>query len=114
MLGGGVVEPEQEYVAMHEYLTFSFVPGGAEPIKGRAADSCSYLFETWYRTANLVAFTYDRGAGPEIDPALDARREAIAARARADSNPRSPSGATARSSVGLYLSGGLDSAEVGY
>ena len=110
LLGAGIVEPEPDYVAIHKYLTFSFVPGDAVPIKGVRRLLPGHVAT---RTrGDLVARTYFE-LREEIDPALDDRREA-ARLVRERFESAIAKRLNGESEVGLYLSGGLDSAGVGY
>jgi asparagine synthase (glutamine-hydrolysing) len=100
---------ELDYSAIHKYLTFSFVPGQAVPIRG---------IERLLPGHTLVIGRH--GAGQprpyfelreELDPALAEQRLAvrhIAALGRRATEAR----LYGEAEVGLYLSGGLDSAAV--
>jgi asparagine synthase (glutamine-hydrolysing) len=100
---------EPDHAAIHKYLTFSFVPGEAVPIKGVKRVLPGRL-AVWQNGTLTVTpyFTLKEN----IDPSLAERRPAVK-RIRTlcrDAVAKRLSGAT---DVGLYLSGGLDSSGVG-
>jgi asparagine synthase (glutamine-hydrolysing) len=100
---------ELDHVAIHKYLTFSFVPGEAVPIKGvrRLLPGRLGVFEDGRFTVTPYFELRE-----DIDPALGERRTAvklIRTRCREAVAKR----LNVEPEVGLFLSGGLDSSGVG-
>ena len=101
---------EPDFVALHKYLTFSFVPGDAVPIKGihrlLAGNSASLENGKFQITPY---FNLEERIDPRFEDQKTAVevigtkwREAVAKRLNGESE------------VGLFLSGGIDSAGVAY
>jgi asparagine synthase (glutamine-hydrolysing) len=99
---------ELDYVAVHKYLTFSFVPGEDVPIRGikRLLPGRVAVWENGALTVTPFFTLRER-----IDPALEDRRAAVklvrglcrkAVAKRLNGEPE----------VGLFLSGGIDSSGV--
>lgn len=110
LVGPVLKEPELDPVAVHKYLTFSFVPGDAVPVAGVRRLLPGHRLR-W--RAGQVEVDEWFALREEVDPALDDRREAArlirdrfeAAVVRRLNGERE---------VGLYLSGGIDSSAVGH
>jgi len=99
---------ELDYEALHKYLTFSFVPGEAVPIKGvrRLLPGHVAVWEGG-RLSTRPYFTLLETS----DPALTDANEA-AERVRHLGRKAVKRRLSGESSVGLYLSGGIDSSAV--
>jgi asparagine synthase (glutamine-hydrolysing) len=99
---------EADPVALHKYLTFSFVPGEDVPVKGIRRLLPGHL-AVWEggRFETLPYFTLRE----HLDPRLEDRREAvrlIRARCREAVERR----LNGEAEMGLFLSGGLDSSGI--
>jgi len=110
LVAPGIVDPEIDPVAIHRYLTFSFLPGDAVPIRGvrRLLPGHSLRLEQG-RTEVRPYFELRE----EIDPSLEERRAAartIRERFEAAIGRR----LNGEREVGLYLSGGVDSSGVAH
>ncbi len=100
---------ELDPVAIHKYLTFSFVPGEAVPIKGirRLLPGRLGTFENG-RFSTTPYFELREA----IDPALEDKRLAVKL-IRSKCRQAVAKRLNAEPEVGLFLSGGLDSSGVG-
>lgn len=99
---------EADPVAIHKYLTFSFVPGEDVPIRGIKRLLPGQI-ATWENGALTIAryFTLTE----QIDPALEDRQTAVRM-VRQMGRASVVRRLHGESEVGLYLSGGLDSSAV--
>ena len=99
---------EADPAAIHKYLTFSFVPGDAVPVRGvrrLLPGHCAEVSGATVRTAPYFVLQ------EEIDPALE--DQAAAVRAVRDALRTAVSKRlNGEREVGLYLSGGIDSSGV--
>ncbi len=104
------IPAEPDFVALHKYLTFSFVPGDAVPIKGihRLLAGNSAILEDG-KLGIALYFNLEERIDPQFEDQKIAAevigtswREAVAKRLNGESE------------VGLFLSGGIDSAGVAY
>jgi asparagine synthase (glutamine-hydrolysing) len=100
---------EPDLVALHKYLTFSFVPGDAVPVKGVRRLMSGHVAEV---SGTEVASQPYFALKEQIDPALEPQSEAVRAVRRAfdDAVAKRLNG---EAEVGLFLSGGIDSSGVG-
>jgi len=100
---------EPDLIAIHKYLTFSFVPGDAVPVKGvrrllpghiAHASGTSITSQPYFALTEAIdpALEPQGDEGREVRRALDA---AVMKRLNGEAE------------VGLYLSGGIDSSGVG-
>ena len=99
---------EPDLIALHKYLTFSFVPGDAVPVKG-----VQRLLPGHFATVSASGVTVQSyfALQEQIDPTLEAQDDAVREVRRAfdDAVAKRLNGET---EVGLYLSGGIDSSGV--
>jgi asparagine synthase (glutamine-hydrolysing) len=100
---------EPDLIALHKYLTFSFVPGDAVPVKGVRRLLPGHVAAI---SGTSVASQPYFALKEDIDPALDPQDEAVRAVRRAfdDAVANRLNG---EDEVGLFLSGGIDSSGVG-
>lgn len=104
---------EIDPLAIHSYLTFSFVAGPRLPIRGVRRVQPGRVAEC--RRGDWTERPYVRLC-ESIDPALeddDVAAARVDALGRAAVRSRLPSAPPGQTEVGLYLSGGLDSSTIG-
>lgn len=99
---------ELDFAALHKYLTFSFVPGEAVPIRGVRRLLPGHLLEL--RDGKLQTAPYFR-LQEQIDEALRERKPAVK-RIRELAERATARRLHGEPEVGLFLSGGLDSSSV--
>ena len=101
---------EPDVVALHKYLTFSFVPGEDVPIKGvkrLLPGSIAEIAGGKISTRSYFALK------EEIDPELSTQDGAVRA-VRSEFRDAVNRRLNGEKEVGLFLSGGIDSSGVGY
>src|SRR5689334_2094810 len=107
VIPGLPVEPD--LIAIHKYLTFSFVPGEAVPVKGvRRLLPGHIAHSTGPKLSSQPYFVLKES----IDPTLDAQPDAVRAVRRALTAAVTKR-LNGEAEVGLYLSGGIDSSGIG-
>lgn len=110
LLAVAALPVEVDYAALHKYLTFSFVPGEDVPVKGVKRLLPGHVL-TW-RDGTLTLAPYFQ-IREDLDPALNEERDA-----RRMIRQRLEAAVTSRlngeAEVGLFLSGGLDSATIAF
>ena len=101
---------ELDYSALHKYLTFSFVPGDAVPIRGikRLLPG-----EVLHARAGKVELSSWFELREELDPALEDRAHAVK-RLRSLGRNAVQKRLQGEARAGLYLSGGIDSSAVAH
>ncbi|MDB5098587.1 MAG: Asparagine synthetase [Cyanobacteria bacterium RYN_339] len=104
---GFPVEPD--LVAIHKYLTYSFVPGEAVPIQGVRRLLPGHV-ATW-RDGRLATRRYFQ-LREDIDPAFEADPKAAVKAVRKAGRQAVARRLNGETEVGVFLSGGLDSSAV--
>jgi asparagine synthase (glutamine-hydrolysing) len=99
---------ELDHAAVHKYLTFSFVPGEAVPIKGIRRLLPGHIAR--FSRGSLTATPYFT-LREQIDPALE-DQDAAVRKVRGLAEQAVARRLNGEAEVGLYLSGGLDSSGV--
>ncbi|HVJ17114.1 MAG TPA: asparagine synthase-related protein [Polyangiaceae bacterium] len=108
LLAVAEIPAELDHAAIHKYLTFSFVPGEAVPIRGIRRLLPGHLLE---RAAGRLTIRPYFQLVEQIDEGLRERKPAVrqVRKLAREATARRLSG---ESEVGLFLSGGLDSSAV--
>jgi asparagine synthase (glutamine-hydrolysing) len=110
LLAVSELEVNLHFPALHKYLTFSFVPGVDTPLSGVRRVSPGHLLR--YRGGQLTVQRYF-DLREQIDPQLQEQARAVRfLRPYCEQAVRHR--LTSDQTVGLYLSGGLDSSAVAY